>query len=386
MSASNRPKRVPYAALPRITKIKTVGQPQEGPQTKESQRVSNAAKQINVASTSGSLSTPIRPSNKGTPSEDDRQDTRMFSEPRLSSLHGYEALPHVIDGLDLHLPASNMYTGKLIRVGTKVWEVWSPNSKRSPFYPGKAVAGHVYGITCRPEEKRSDGHLGRFDYTVSPQVAGPLWWSFITRHAARKESSAAPPEFRKVYDCWIGEPAEGRDKGRLEEQFISQLVERNNWADEAMKGKADVAKVDESAWAKRPAYPTRAGLIQLEGTFSYSQAVDFVTEAQRGIKEKVAWLDWAKRCLLRPSVKEGAETRLVLRANDQYMGRWINGLSKALVLWLLEEHIPCFVAHALTAKDLLVFAHCDATFLPGFVRQSEAEELTAERNGYEAKT
>jgi hypothetical protein len=35
-------------------------------------------------------------------------------------------------------------------------------------------------------------------------------------------------------------------------------------------------------------------LINLEGTILYSLAVDAVTGAQCGIKEKVAWLDWAE--------------------------------------------------------------------------------------------
>lgn len=347
----------------------------------ESKRVLNAAKSTNMATAPGSSTVRTSLSHERRSRLD--EDTRVFAEPRLSSLQGYKMLPHVIDGLDIPLPASTMYTGRLVRVGSKVWEVWSPNSKRSPFYPGKAVNSYVYGKTGRPGEKRVDGHLGRFDHTVSPQVAGPPWWSLISRQVRRKKSGTKLPEFDAVHARWINEPGAGRDKGRLGEEFVSQLIERNGWADEAINEKAGLTKVNENAWVERPLYPTRASLIRLEGTISYGLAVDLVTEAQRGIKEKVAWLDWAERYSRRPRAKEGAETHLVLPADDRYMGRWVNGLDGALLLWLLEERIPCFVIHALTDDEMLSFMHSDTIFLPGFLTRSEAEDLAEENNEYE---
>jgi hypothetical protein len=83
-------------------------------------------------------------------------------------------------------------------------------------------------------------------------------------------------------------------------------------------------------------------------------------------------------------VKEGAEEHLVLSADDHYMGHWINRLDKALVIWLLEEHVPCFVAHLMTDKELKSFYHQDTVFLPGFIVGSEAEGLSVDKNEYEA--
>jgi hypothetical protein len=77
---------------------------------------------------------------------------------------------------------------------------------------------------------------------------------------------------------------------------------------------------------------------------------------------------------------------LATQAEDHYMGCWINGKDRALVLWLLEECIPCFIVHILDEHDLKTFRHSDTTFLTGFITQTEVEGLSEAQNKYESIT
>jgi hypothetical protein len=122
--------------------------------------------------------------------------------------------------------------------------------------------------------------------------------------------------------------------------------------------------------------------LSLEGIISYDVAVDLVMQMQRGIKEKVAWLEWVGRHIRRPNIAEDIKEHLTLAADNLYMGRWINGMDKAPVLWLLEERVPCFVIHKMTPADLRGFRQEETSFRSGFVVGSEAEKLGAEKNGY----
>ena len=108
-----------------------------------------------------------------------------------------------------------------------------------------------------------------------------------------------------------------------------------------------------------------------------------MTRAQRGIKEKAALLEWAGRCVQWPTVKDDVEEHLTLLTDDQYMGCWVNRRDRALILWLLEEQIPCFIIHFLTPTELRSFFHMDVDFFSGFLVGMEAESLGEEQNSYE---
>src|SRR5258708_296212 len=104
-------------------------------------------------------------------------DTCIFLSSRLSSLHGYASIPSINSKLAFDvLPHYISYTGRLIQVGLHTWELWSPNSKRHPFCPGRSVAGFTLSPSTSLTSCRTDGHLGQFDPTISPQQYGPQLW------------------------------------------------------------------------------------------------------------------------------------------------------------------------------------------------------------------
>ena len=69
-------------------------------------------------------------------------DTRRFEMPRLSSLNGYEFPPMVLSGMEFRLPNFQGYSGRLVRLRGQVWELWSPNSSRLPYYAGVPKMGY----------------------------------------------------------------------------------------------------------------------------------------------------------------------------------------------------------------------------------------------------
>jgi hypothetical protein len=61
-------------------------------------------------------------------------------------------------------------------------------------------------------------------------------------------------------------------------------------------------------------------LTSLEGPLTYEFTVDTVTRIQRGIKEKIAWLEWADQLIKHLSTEEGVAKLFTLPANDHFMG------------------------------------------------------------------
>ena len=102
-----------------------------------------------------------------------------FDELRLSSLNGYDQIPSILSGLEMQLPKIVLYTGRIVEAGDRAWELWSPNSVWHPFYPGYPSMEFRLEPAFLPQWWWCDGHLGRFDYTVSPQLLGYLWWTLI---------------------------------------------------------------------------------------------------------------------------------------------------------------------------------------------------------------
>jgi hypothetical protein len=121
----------------------------------------------------------------------------------------------------------------------------------------------------------------------------------------------------------------------------------------------------------------------LEGHLTYKFTVDTVARLQRGIKEKVAWLEWADRLIKHLSTEEDIAKLFILPTDDHLMGCWINGMDKLRIHWLLEERVPCFIIHTLSPEDLRGFTHADTRFRAGFVEGSKVEELRADRNSSE---
>ena len=109
--------------------------------------------------------------------------------------------------------------------------------------------------------------------------------------------------------------------------------------DETIEGRREITRLVPDTQEGCPLYPSQTDLLEQEGVVTHELAVDSVTQLQKGVKEKVAWLEQAGRPLQHLIVVEDLDKQITPAAKDQY------GLDKALILWLLEECIPCFVIH-----------------------------------------
>ena len=137
-------------------------------------------------------------------------------------------------------------------------------------------------------------------------------------------------------------------------------------------------------WRYRPDRIATHEFARLQGSLHYEKAVDDVTGLLRILKDKAAWIEWARRHLIDRSWNESTVLgKDVPRADDSFIRMWINGLSRHQALWLIKEKIPCFIIHSYTPADLDLHRIHDLPSIPSFVQWSEAELLKPESNGYE---
>ncbi|RDB25831.1 hypothetical protein Hypma_006369 [Hypsizygus marmoreus] len=328
---------------------------------------------------------------KTAPAPKGKHDTRRFSSSRRSSQHGYLDLPNVDGELQFtRLPHFPYYTGRLVRIGQRTWELWSPNSSRYPFYPGRRHAGFLLDPPDILHYRRVDGHLGRFDPTVSPQelVASEAWWPFIRRTIPSGAAVQEYPEFAAVPDIWLHDDKPAKFSGTLYPKFLQALSLRNSYLDSRMINLQTVEKHRPRWWTRRPLYPYSSTFENFAKPVDYDFAVDTVTAMQRGMKLKAAWIElvdrfrvdfhWHKEAALHQEVEL---RRGIDFADDSFMGAWVNAGSQTWVTWLTRQKIPCFIIHLCTREELAPFP--EVPRLPNFFVNSEAEKLGEKDNRYE---
>ncbi|KAF9547921.1 hypothetical protein CPC08DRAFT_648601, partial [Agrocybe pediades] len=104
-----------------------------------------------------------------------------FKLNRLMSFAGYTLPPVVLDAMLFYLPCFALCAYRVVECFSRVWEIWSPNDHRSAFYPGVRDTNVKLGLSLPAGMRRCDGHLGRFDPTVSPQAydKSKPWLGFV---------------------------------------------------------------------------------------------------------------------------------------------------------------------------------------------------------------
>jgi hypothetical protein len=216
-------------------------------------------------------------------------DSRFFPTPRLLSIHGYDHLPLVDDTLRFKLPRFRQHSGRLVASGRHVWELWSPNSSQVAFYPG--VSPTDFQLSCCSDEmqRRYDGHLGRYDPTVSPQLLSERtpWRGFILRQASGFKRQSECPEFALLHQKWRSTSA---DEGMIETEWIDALMFRLNYLDAEMSSCSKVTDCRADLWESRPLYPSVDEIVVLRRIRAFGVAVDCIVRIQRGIKDRAAWL------------------------------------------------------------------------------------------------
>jgi hypothetical protein len=129
-----------------------------------------------------------------------KSNVYTYSTPQLASFHGYHRIPAVDNRLEFDIPPFATYTRRDVAMNSQRWEVWLPNSLQVPYLPRRAKSQFTHKPHTNPERRCFDGHLSRFDPTVSPQYytdAYP-WNAFILQ----TPPVDPPVEFVSVYRVW----------------------------------------------------------------------------------------------------------------------------------------------------------------------------------------
>ncbi|RDB17786.1 hypothetical protein Hypma_000982 [Hypsizygus marmoreus] len=124
-------------------------------------------------------------------------DSRRYLMGRLPSYHGYADLPVIDDRFAFILPRFYQHTGRVVDMPGGMWELWSPNSRQTPYYPGVTPSSFLPMPPADITQRRYDGHLGCFDFCISPQTLSPdrPWHGFILRSAFGYQKRNECPEF-----------------------------------------------------------------------------------------------------------------------------------------------------------------------------------------------
>ncbi|KAF7351320.1 ULP-PROTEASE domain-containing protein [Mycena sanguinolenta] len=256
----------------------------------------------------------------------------------LASFHGY-GKPTVDDRLIHPLPSSlTRRSSRTVTVNGENFEIWSPNSDYTPYYPGPVTPAQDHGRLNLPPEldRRWDGQLGPNDPTISPQYYNPAepWLPFITRESDDPMFADNPPiAWIKIYDVWRALP-DSYD-GRLSRRFVDLLKREHTILDK---------KIEEQKKCLHLRHDVRdAGIhifspTDVEGLrriTRYPDAVILVRRAQRALLKKQAWLDMAS-----------AWTRSVNQPTENsWIGLWLNGdrIPAGDFKWFLVIGVPCFI-------------------------------------------
>jgi hypothetical protein len=145
----------------------------------------------------------------------------------LASDSGYFDWPAVDDSFLFLLPHLYHYLSRIVATKYGRWEIWSPNSVLSTFYPGVHNNDGNKGVELAIERagRWYDGHLGHFDFTVHPQVFDPLWpWcGYILRPSEGRQMVASRPEYYSLLDIWQSLPTQGIVRRTLDSQALQAL-------------------------------------------------------------------------------------------------------------------------------------------------------------------
>ena len=309
-------------------------------------------------------------------------DSRQYDSKRRSNTFGYYQPPAVNDTLTFTLPPFSRMIDRLVSMGSKTWQLWSPNSTLHAFYPGVRAPKFEVTMEESREKRRFDGHLGRFDYTKSPQHYDPRrpWLGFIRRDKATSSKIEHVPLFL-AWDSHLLTKEAG-DLGTINTAFLIQLTTRNFDLDTTIEKFAEVATIVPSYWTDRPLSPTIEEVRQLQGLQRFASAVDTAAAIQRGMKLKSAWIR-AMDIVVRER-KGAVHTEWLSKvpfAAEDFMGVWINGSKEEEATWLLKHKVPCYVIHEIPLSELYAFTE-DHKYLD-FVTKTDAQLLDREHSGFE---
>ncbi|KAK6988365.1 hypothetical protein R3P38DRAFT_2660707, partial [Favolaschia claudopus] len=276
-----------------------------------------------------------------------------YSSMRQNWMAGYYELPQVYSGMSFELQRVRTITSRIVKRNGQVWELWSPNSNQAPFLPKCRAPGYIPSLPIDPGARRYDGHFGRFDCLYSPQysAADIPHWPFLRRPHLVSSNDFAYPAYEPLMRRWEVNPSDPRI-GRFRPEYLEAVSALGRDLDAYMNAAQSRFRRDSLTWALRPQYADAAKIAELARVEYWWEAVDKGMGVQRGLREKEGWLTMIDtREALNPLSLEQLRGLEFPRADERYIGVWVNRLHEGTVLRFLYAGIPCFIAHSYASED-----------------------------------
>ncbi|KJA19772.1 hypothetical protein HYPSUDRAFT_1094465 [Hypholoma sublateritium FD-334 SS-4] len=232
------------------------------------------------------------------------------------------------------LPKFTLTSSRFVRAKYRLFEIWSPNSKQCPYYPGARDPDHEAGLLDQDNYLRCDGHLGRFDPTSCPQLFSPEkpWLGYI-----KNFDEPDLVEFSRTPLEW--EPSGPKSmRGYMRTDYLHRLRQRQQEITQTMDSMARIQQ---------------------------GQAVDRMARAHRSLKHQDAWNRMAGALLhdldhpiehsdIKVNTQEQADrskapaaSEPILGSEDELLppaiatpgaGSWTNWIESRME----DNHTPCF--------------------------------------------
>ncbi|KAJ7898770.1 hypothetical protein B0H13DRAFT_803740 [Mycena leptocephala] len=302
---------------------------------------------------------------------------------RRACLAGYRDLPTLDTTMTFDLLQLPRVTSRLVRIENRSFELWSPNSLQIPFLPGLRSSSFRPGISTDPRERRYDGHAGKHDPIHAPQywLADTVHWPMMRRAENILPDDPRREAFLPLTTQWL----EGASGGRIRSTFVGRLSAIRRDLEAEVKALRPMLYPFPGAYSSRPNNPTFDQVERLRNISTWEEAVDRGVAVQRDLREKEAWIAWWHE-RIRQRASEFSLTRLrevdMPRADDQYIGLWVNGAPEEVVLRYLAASIPCFVVHEF--KGLVDgLEESDVQQREDFLQGTTLETLLGDDNPYQ---
>ncbi|KAJ7079777.1 hypothetical protein B0H15DRAFT_787634, partial [Mycena belliarum] len=278
-----------------------------------------------------------------------QEDARRYSTPRVACDAGFDLHPGLALGMRFELPLIQRYTGRDVEVDQVLYEIWSPNSTQNPFLPGLMRDGFPL-IPSKREQRRFDGHPGRFDYCEFPQydMDDREWAPFVRRPTTIGTTESCRVGVHVLCVEWPKDPsAVAGISGRFLDSLGSWFGELGAQSEE-LRVQQQIADED---WARCPSLPSQEDFTTLRDCRVYEDAVDLLARMQRQMRERAAWI-----AMIRAMVDSSFDSSEVWvkgypTADERYVGVFVNDAMKNKVAWLLSVRVPVFIAHRYASHE-----------------------------------
>ncbi|KAG6905905.1 hypothetical protein DXG01_016985 [Tephrocybe rancida] len=253
------------------------------------------------------------------------------------------------DHLTFQLPPFTRHSRRFMAI----YELWSPNTMRYSSYPRVLPLNYSYSPNPDKSKRFFDGQLGRFNYSMSPQVLQKdfIWHALIYR--PRVGRSKGLPEFGLLYEQWVSldAPTFTKQEGYLNAAYLNILGTQVSEIEQDVEQRCSFMENNYTyLWSTKPKKFLLTELNELQRATMYEDAMDKGAVLQRGMREMDAWIQLADALGSESWKSQVDKTRLhkIDLSDDDLLGCWINGSLEDNALLLLSLGAPCYVVHEMT--------------------------------------